>query len=262
MRADREEVNVDKEIRFAVCDDDEIVGEAICNRINKILSNCGISVVCDKYVLPSLLYKNINDGTRRYDLVFLDIDMPKVSGIDLAKALRKTEKPIDIVFVSNREDKVFETFTVRPFGFIRKNNFTHDLNDTLRSYINHKVINDSFIVLKTTNNSVTRNVRVADIVYIESFRYKQYVYMADGEQIDIHMTMKELESKLEEFDIVRAYQGYLVNLKYVQRIERTGIVLNYKEGVTISISRDKVQELKTLYLKYLRKIGAVIFDED
>lgn len=252
---------MERELNLAVCDDDEIVCEAICNRISKIMTGCGINAVCDKYVSPALLYKNISGGARKYDLVFLDIDMPKANGIDLAKALRKTEKSMDIVFVSNREDKVFDTFTVRPFGFVRKNNFTHDLNDTLRSYINLKVLNDSTIVLKTTNNSVTRSVRVSDIVYIESFRYKQYVYMADGEQIDIHMTMKELESKLEEFDIVRAYQGYLVNLKYVQRIERTGIVLNYKDGVTINISRDKVQELKTLYLKYLRKIGAVIFDE-
>ena len=84
--------------------------------------------------------------------------------------------------------------------------------------------------------------------------------MEDGEQIEIHMTMRELESKLEKFDIVRVYQGYLVNLKYVQRIERTDILLNYKDGITISISREKVQELKALYLNYLRKIGAVLFD--
>lgn len=86
--------------------------------------------------------------------------------------------------------------------------------------------------------------------------------MSDGEQIDIHMTMKELESKLEDFDIIRVYQGYLVNLKYVQRIERTCIVLNYKDGVTINISRDKVQELKVVYMNYLRKTGAVLFDEE
>lgn len=250
------------EIKIAVCDDDEIVCEAICNRISKILQNCGLEAYCDKYVFPASLYKNINNGTRKYDVLFLDIDMPKISGIDLAKALRKSEKNTDIVFVSNREDKVFDTFSVRPFGFIRKNNFTHDLNDTLRAYINTRVISDSQVVLKTANNSVTRSVRVADIVYIESFRYKQYVYMADGEKIDIHMTMKELESKLKEYDIIRVYQGYLVNLKYVQRIDRTGIVLKYKDGISINISRDKVQELKVVYLRYLRKMGAVFFDEN
>lgn len=128
--------------------------------------------------------------------------------------------------------------------------------------INARVINNSYVALKTANNSVIRRVGVSDIVYIESFRYKQYVYMEDGEQIEIHMTMRELESKLEKFDIVRVYQGYLVNLKYVQRIERTDILLNYKDGITISISREKVQELKALYLNYLRKIGAVLFDDE
>ena len=74
--------------------------------------------------------------------------------------------------------------------------------------------------------------------------------------------MKELEANLEQYDIIRVFQGYLVNLKYVQRIERTGVVVNYKDGVTINISRDKVQELKAIYLNYLRKVGTVIFDEN
>ena len=253
---------MNKEVRFAVCDDDEIVCEAICSKIIKILTACGISVSCDKYVSPVSLYNNMKSEGRSYDALFLDIDMPKINGVELAKALRKNENTSNIIFVSNREDKVFETFPVRPFGFVRKNNFTHDLKDTLHSYINARIINNSYVALKTTNNSVIRRVRVADIVYIESFRYKQYVYMSDGEQIEIHMTMRELESKLEEFDIVRFYQGNLVNLKYVQRIERTDILLNYKGGVTINISRDKVQELKALYLNYLRKIGTVLFDDE
>ena len=61
---------------------------------------------------------------------------------------------------------------------------------------------------------------------------------------------------------IRVYQGYLVNLKYVQRIDRTGVLLNYKDGIVIGISREKVQELKALYLNYLRKIGAILFDDE
>ena len=253
---------MNKEFKFAVCDDDEIVCEVICAKISKILTACGISVSCDKYVSPVSLYNNVKGGERVYDALFLDIDMPKINGVELAKALRKNENGADIIFVSNREDKVFETFPVRPFGFIRKNNFTHDLKDTLHSYINARVINNSYVALKTANNSVIRRVRVSDIVYIKSFRYKQYVYMSDGEEIEIHMTMRDLENKLEEFDIIRVYQGYLVNLKYVQRIDRTGVLLNYKDGITIGISREKVQELKALYLNYLRKIGAILFDDE
>lgn len=251
---------MNKEIHIAVCDDDEIVCEAICARITKFMSGCDITAVCDKYTSPEFLRKNITSNARKYDVVFLDIDMPKLDGVALGHDIRRSGKPIDIVFVSNREDKVFDTFAVRPFGFIRKNNFTHDLHDTLRSYIKMRIEDDSFVAFMTNNNSVTRSVRVSDIVYIESFRYKQYVYMSDGEKIEIRMTMKELEEKLAPFDIVRVYQGYIVNFRYIQRIERNRLVLNYNGETPISISREKTQELKARYLTYLRKMGAVLFD--
>ena len=74
------------------------------------------------------------------------------------------------------------------------------------------------------------------------------------------MTMRELENMLADYDVVRVHQGYIVNLKYVQRIERAGLLLNYNGGIEINISRDKVQELKTIYLEYLRKTGDVLFD--
>ncbi len=144
---------MNKQLNFAVCDDDEIVCEAICEKISKIVTSCGISVSCDKYVSPVSLYNNIKNGERIYDALFLDIDMPKLDGVELAKALRKRESTVDIIFVSNREDKVFETFPVRPFGFIRKNNFTHDLKDTLHSYINARVINNSYVAFRISSIS-------------------------------------------------------------------------------------------------------------
>lgn len=253
---------MDKTLSFGVCDDDEIVCEAICTRIIKILKNCGIAASCDKYVSPVALYRNIERGNAKYDALFLDIDMPKLNGIDLAKAVKSLKEGPEIVFVSNREDMVFETFKVRPFGFIRKNNFTHDLHDVLRSYINVRIIGNTFIALKTNNNSVLRKVKVSDIVYIESFHNKQFVYLSDGECLECLMQMSDFEQKLSKYDILRIYRSYLVNLKYVQRIERTGVLVNFKDGITLSVSRDKVQELKKTYLNYLRKIGTVLFEED
>ena len=86
--------------------------------------------------------------------------------------------------------------------------------------------------------------------------------MVNGEQIECHMSMEEFESKLEKYDIVRVYKSYLVNLKYVQRIERGGVLINYKDGIKLSVSREKIKELKSIYLCYLRKTGAILFDGD
>ena len=245
---------MNKAVSFAVCDDDELVCETICNKVNKLLSECGIAVSVDKYVSPVALYRNIESGKTSYDALFLDIDMPKISGIELAKAIRKFQRTPDIIFVSNREDRVFDSLlNVRPFGFVRKNNFTSDLVDTLRAYVVSKIDTNHYFIVKTDNNSVTRSLRVVDIVYIESFKDHQFIYMQDGEKIDIRMTMDELEKELTKYDIVRTHKGYLVNLKYVQRIDAKGVTL--PAGV-VGLSRTKVQEVKAQYLKYLRKTGA------
>ena len=195
-----------------------------------------------------------------FDLICLDIDMPKLDGVSLGKAIRENSPETEIIFVSNREDRVFDTIlNVRPFGFVRKNNFSSDLMDTLRAYISSKIDTNHYFVVKTDNNSVTRSLRVVDVVYIESFKDHQFIYMQDGEKIDIRMTMDELEQELSKYDIVRTHKGYLVNLKYIRRIDGSGITLS--NGAVVGLSRTKVQEVKAQYLKYLRKTGASLINK-
>ena len=69
--------------------------------------------------------------------------------------------------------------------------------------------------------------------------------------------MEELENKLREYNVIRIHKGYLVNLKYVQRIDRSGVVVQFRGGVVLNVSRDKLQDVKVAYLNYLRNTGAV-----
>ena len=247
-------------ISYVVCDDDAIISEAIDNRVYQILTDCGMEVHHERTTSPVALYNKIVTQGAHYDLLFLDIDMPRLDGVKLAKLVRKKEgEKTEIVFVSNREDRVFDTFGVHPFGFVRKNNFGRDLHDTLRSYMDLRVQSESYLAVKTNNNSVTRQLRVGEIVYIESFRSSQTIYMEDGEEVSIRMTMEELEKSLREYNIIRVHKGYLVNLKYVRKIERAGVLVDYKGGTMLSVSREKLQSLKAVYLEYLRNTGAVAF---
>ncbi len=245
-------------IRYAVCDDDGMICEAVSDRVCSIFEKNGLTVFCERFTSPDALCRRFRDGEVPYDLLFLDIDMPDISGLNLAKIVRqKAGEKIDIVFVTNREDQVFEAFGVHPFGFVRKSNFTRDLTDTLRSYMDLRVKSDSCLAIQTQNNSVTRQLHISDIVYIESYRYHQIIYMTDGEEIKIRLTMEELENKLREYNVIRIHKGYLVNLKYVQRIDRSGVAVQYHGGVVLNVSRDKLQDVKVAYLNYLRNTGAV-----
>ena len=98
-----------------------------------------------------------------------------------------------------------------------------------------------------------------EIVYVEGMRDHQYIVMEDGERVDVRMTLGELEEKLLQFDIVRTHKSFLVNLKYVRRIDVSEIVLSNDQMVLLS--RSKSREIKDIYLKYLRKVGSVMFTE-
>ena len=247
---------------FAICDDDEIVCEAVGNKVKSYFDTCGIDVKLDSFTSSLALYGNIKNEKKKYDILFLDIDMPKLNGVDLALKAKSIYKNTDIIFISNREDKVFDTFKVLPFGFVRKASFTTDIKNVLQLYVEQRIMADAYIAIKSNNNSVIQKLNVNSIVYIESFRYKQFVYLENGDVVECRMTLEDFESKLSKNDIIKVYKGYLINLKFVQKIENRGIIMNYKDGVLINISRSKVQEIKTIYLNYLRKTGTIVFSEN
>ena len=86
-------------------------------------------------------------------------------------------------------------------------------------------------IMDEHNNSSTLKLAVSDIVYVESMRDHQYIKLGSGEKVDVRMTLGEIEEKLASFDIVRVHKSFLVNYKYVQRLETSELLLTGGERV-------------------------------
>lgn len=247
-------------INYAVCDDEEIILDAVFDRVFTIFKRAGMIATGRKYRSSKAFLEDVTrqTGHDELNLAFLDIDMPELNGIELGRAIKEKNPKIEIIFVSNRYEKVFDTFDIHPFGFVRKNNFSADIGKTLKAYIAARGKDENYFVVQQENNSVTQKLPITDIVYVESLKNHQFIHMVNGSTVDVRMTMDELEKGLVEHDILRAHKGYLVNLKYITRIEPTGIEL--ATGEVVLVSRRKVGEIKTALLMYLRKTGALVFD--
>ena len=247
------------EINFAVCDDEEIILDAVYSRVFTIFKRRGMAAFGLKFLSSRQMrdYFLQADEASKPDIVFLDIDMPELNGIELGAMIKENSPKTEIIFVSNRYERVFETFNIHPFGFVRKNNFSTDISNTLKAYIDGHVNAANYFVIQQENKSVTRKLPINEIVYVKSMRSHQIICMVGGEEIDVKMTMDELEKGLIEHGILRTHKSFLVNLKYITRIESTGIELT--TGAKIDVSRRKVGEIKAALMKYLRKIlsGAV-----
>lgn len=113
----------------------------------------------------------------RIDIVLLDIDMPSISGMDIANKLTKEKPFINIIFLTNREELVFQTLKYRPLRFIRKNYIREELKEAIEAAI--KKINAERCVIHFGKDKVKLNIPIEDIVYIESDKHYVEIHMSD-----------------------------------------------------------------------------------
>ena len=187
-------------------------------------------------------------GAGKPDLVLLDIDMPEKNGMEVAEELRTRYDDVDIIFLTIREDMVFESIRYAPFRFIRKSKKDEELYEALASYVEKCNANRKFININVEGVEVP--VKVRDIVYVESSGHNLNVVAKDN-VYEIRKKISEMEKELQEYGFVRVQKSYVVNLIHVKKIEKKVITLS--TGKVISLQRGIYSEVATKYYEYKRK---------
>lgn len=227
-----------EKLRVAVCDDDPTALKLIEDGIANVFCEHEVDATVVLFPSPEALWGTLE--TRRYDLLLLDIDMPGIDGISLGRGLRERRDQVDILFISNREDLVFDSLRVNPVGFIRKSRFLEDMSDVVGQYLEsrRRRCRRSVAVLK--EGASVRPVPVASICYVEGQRKRQLVHV-EGEERPIALlrTMAELEDELSGEGFIRIHKGYLVNYRFIQMIERGEVVLSTGERLPMSRRKDR-----------------------
>lgn len=243
-------------LTLAICDDDKMALGVVSGAIRSAFENNGVEA--DIHLFPSTKKLNEAMENEKFQLIFLDIDMPGMDGIQYGKYLRKTDASTEIIYVSNCESRVFESFEVHPFGFIRKSNFLKDLSDVIELYVAaHKDSGPSQTIDLPTHYSSRISVKVESILYFEGNGIYQVLYRTDGEPVEIVSRMEQLETVLVEQGFMRIHKGYLVNYRHIVRIDVLEVTLD--NGQKLPVSRRKSKEIKQQYLQLGRKYGVLMF---
>lgn len=242
-----------KKIRTAVCDDEENVGEVISSTVVSAFAKKNISAEVETFVSASSLLRRIEDVV--FDLIFLDIDMPGTDGIQLGSRLRARNDSTDIIYVSNREDRVFDAIKVRPFGFVRKSNFITDITEAVFRYADSFKDGDGTFVVQSKRGMV--NVRTDEVVYFEGAgKYQDMHVLGRANPIPVYRSMEMLEHELEPYGFIRVHKGMLVNYRFISRILALEVELT--TGGTLPLSRRKAADIKKKYLQLLSSSGSLL----
>ena len=189
----------------------------------------------------------ISDYLPQYDLIFMDIDMPLLNGLETTKILRKLYGGVPLVFVTNLEKYAINGYDVGAIGFIVK-----PLNYATLSVKMHRFMDmikeepEPYLVV--SSKAGVLKVNLSDVYYITVDGRYVVLHTKTGE-IDLHKSMKLLEKELSSYNFVRCDNSSMVNLKYVSMVNSQGAVVN---GIVVPCSRNGRKVLLDAFTMYLR----------
>lgn len=233
-------------IRVAVVEDEKMFRDKLLQCLKRYGEENGVAFDIQQYVNGSEFVFQYHSG---FDMILMDIQMPMMNGMDAARSIRKKDKEVVIVFITNMANYAVQGYEVEALDFIVKP-FTYEVFkfriDRIMARISQK--KSGYSVLLSSNNEVYR-INVADLLFVEVDRHS-LIYHASKQQICVRGTMKETEAVLAQHGFCKCSQSYLVNLRYITRVEPDDVYLG---DVQIHISRGFRKELIRALTEYTAK---------
>lgn len=223
-------------IRIAVVDDDKILLNQIKELIKKKNND---NFLIDLYS-DSIAFYNNNDKWN-YDIIFLDIDMPKMNGFEIAETMSLLKRNSAIVFISNLEHLVYDSLRFRPFRFVRKSRLSDDMMSALDAFIIEQKRRQDIFVIKVNGVDIPTNI--SDIIYFESMKHDIFAKTSDNMRYRLlrernkNITMKQLSEQYENKGFIRIHTSYLVNYRFIYVIKTSEVVLKNNEKIAINPHR-------------------------
>lgn len=112
------------DIHAAVCDDESAARSIVSGAFSSVFAQHGVKIVPTE--CRSVIELESLNILPQLELVILDIDMPGMNGVDFGQKLRAQHNDVEIIYVTNREDRVFDSLKVNPVGFVRKSHLLED----------------------------------------------------------------------------------------------------------------------------------------
>ncbi len=240
--------------RIGVCDDSIEVSKRIAALVRKSFSEHGYNYEVESYSDGVVLLGQ--NQLEPFDVLFLDIDMPKVSGFDIAKALRDNFSHCLIVFVTSHSELVFDSLDYQPFNFIRKNAgipLSESVPRIVTKLIFHLKQDDTVIIEDENTRKISEYIR--NIICIEaSGHYLDYI-IADKnrvKKIKSRGNLTDIEQYFEKYNFVRSHRSYLINLSHIEHIDSGKREIEMTRGIVLPIGKTYKHMVDDKYDEFLR----------
>lgn len=221
-------------LRIAICDDDKYVCKDIENLIIEYDIKFELDVTVDTYTSCNELFNKLQNDVD-YDLIFLDIEFPDMSGIELGDKIRNILKntKMQIVFISAKQGYAMELFNIQPFNFLIKPLDKEKVISCISKFVNYYNKICSFFTY--TYENLKYQVAVNEIIYFQS-NGKKIIMHKEDEDIEFYGKFSGvMENELKnQFVIIK--RGFAINIHHIKQSSFKTLLLS--DGTKLEISRN------------------------
>lgn len=232
-----------------------MINIGICDDIREIRQT--VRDMCERYSGEnnvSFSYKEFSSGTEvlecneQIDIMFQDIVLPKISGIDVMEKIIDMDNIELIIFVSGYSSYCYDVFSIKTRGFIEKPIEYLDFEKNLRKAVN-ELERRKIIEFRTEKGTVF--IRSSKVVYIETLGNYLKVFCRDKTEYIVYGSMKKWSEALENYGIIRVSSSYMVNVAYICGWDK--ILRLVKTDKKIQVGKGYYERGREFYRDYIKK---------
>ena len=233
-------------MRIAVCDDSSMDRELIASLLQMYFVNRPISNEMIQYESGTDLLHDFEDGMW-FDIVFLDIYMNDLLGIDVAHKLRALGYHSQIIFLTATADFAVDSYEVEAVGYLLKPHSFEKLSQVMDRATREMTTN----TYQIKNHAKIIRVSYHEILYVESMNSKCVMHCCNEQSYVIYKRLTAIEHELNDKRFLRCHQSYLVNMDHIHQMDSQFTLVT---GDTVSIRQRDLKAIRQRVLSYLDRI--------
>lgn len=234
--------------KIAVCDDEQIFIDDVAAKLKEQSEQCEIS----EYTSGEELL----DSSLDFNIIFLDIEMTGINGINTAFSLRERKYDGMIIFLTSHTEFMPDAFKVKAFRFLDKPLDNEKFNEAF-SEAKKEILNTEHILLSDRSGKKVY-FKLTDIVYLEAYGDGTYIYGKTGSVYDTDKPLKYWKEQIGSEHFYQIHKSYIVSYLYVSTILKSDQVVMKGVERPLDISRRNVVPFRNGFFGYIKKYAKVM----
>lgn len=238
---------------FAICDDDFNHLDVLKYEIIKVSKEYNLKIEIYKYDLGIQLIDELLIDPNKYDIIFLDIEMPEMDGMKVGRRIREINKNVIIIFVTGFKAFALNAFEIRasdylikPVKYIKLEATIIDAIDKVNLY---KIKGQDSNTLTLSFDKKIYRINANEIIFIEKESNKSRIVCEDN-IYEIYESLKKLNQRLDKKAFIQPHQGFIIHSKKIKNYENQKIEMI--SGDIIPVSKSNIKKVKNIFFESLR----------